>query len=131
VSRLKPGSTVSLTLFRSGQERQVSVRLGEMQARTARDESSSSDASPAARGALGLALQKGESGLEVTNVDPDGPAADAGIRVGDVLEEVNGTPVTSSADVRAALGKSKGKAALVLVRRGEQTLYVAVPERAA
>jgi len=33
--------------------------------------------------------------------------------------------------VRAALGKSKGKAALVLVRRGEQTLYVAVPERAA
>ncbi|HET6899884.1 MAG TPA: Do family serine endopeptidase [Vicinamibacteria bacterium] len=131
VSRLKPGSTVALTLFRSGQERQVSVRLGEMQARTARDESSSSDASPAARGALGLALQKGESGLEVTNVDPDGPAADAGIRVGDVLEEVNGTPVTSSADVRAALGKSKGKAALVLVRRGEQTLYVAVPERAA
>ena len=131
VSRLKPGSTVSLTLFRSGQERQVSVRLGEMQARTASDESSSSGAPSGTRGALGLALQKGESGLEVTNVDPSGPAADAGIRVGDVLEEVNGQPVTSSADVRAALGKSKGKAALVLVRRGEQTLYVAVPERAA
>ena len=129
VSRLKPGSTVNLTLLRGGQERQVSVRLAEAP-RTARDDSWA----PAERGtpgALGLALQPGDSGVEVTNVDPSGPAADAGIRVGDVLEEVNGTPVRSSSDVRAALGKSKGKPALVLVRRGDQTLYVAVPERAA
>jgi serine protease Do len=130
VSGLKPGSTVALTLFRSGQEKQVSVRLGEMPRRTA-DDSSESSAPAARRGALGLALQPGDSGLEVTSVDPSGPAADAGIRVGDVLEEVNGTAVKSSSDVREALGKSKGKPALVLVRRGEQTLYVAVPERAA
>jgi serine protease Do len=129
VSRLKPGSAVNLTLLRGGQERQVSVRLAEAP-RTAKDDSSA----PAERGtpgALGLALQPGDSGVEVTNVDPSGPAADAGIRVGDVLEEVNGTPVRSSSDVRGALGKSKGKPALVLVRRGDQTLYVAVPERAA
>jgi Do/DeqQ family serine protease len=129
VSRLQPGSTVNLTLWRAGQQRQVSVRLAEMP-RSAKDDSSA----PAERGtpgALGLALQKGDSGLEVTGVDPSGPAADAGIRVGDVLEEINGTPVRSSSDVHAALGKSKGKPALVLVRRGDQTLYVAVPERAA
>jgi serine protease Do len=130
VSRLKPGSTVSLELLRGGQEKQVSVKLAEMP-RTAKDDSSGSGAPSGTPGALGLALQPGDSGLEVTNVDPSGPAADAGIRVGDVLEEVNGAPVKSSADVRAALGKSKGKPALVLVRRGEQTLYVAVPERAA
>jgi serine protease Do len=130
VSRLQPGSTVSLTLFRGGQERQVSVRLAEMPRRTA-DDSSRSSAPSGTPGALGLALQPGDSGLQVTNVDPSGPAADAGIRVGDVLEEVNGTAVKSSADVRAALGKSKGRPALVLVRRGEQTLYVAVAERAA
>jgi serine protease Do len=129
VSRLKPGSTVALTLFRSGQERQVTARLAEMP-RTAQDDASAPTPT-AARGALGLALQPGDSGLEVTSVDPSGPAADAGIRVGDVLEEVNGAPVRSSADVRSALGKSRGKPALVLVRRGEQTLYVAVPERAA
>jgi Do/DeqQ family serine protease len=129
VSRLKPGSTVALTLFRGGQERQVTARLAEMP-RTAQDDSSAPTPT-AARGALGLALQPGDSGLEVTSVDPSGPAADAGIRVGDVLEEVNGAPVRSSADVRSALGKSRGKPALVLVRRGEQTLSVAVPERAA
>ena len=130
VSRLKPGRTVGLTLFRNGQEKQVSARLAEMP-RKASDDSSGSRAPAGTRGALGLALQPGDSGLEVTNVDPSGPAADAGIRVGDVLEEVNGSPVKSSADVHAALGKSKGKPALVLVRRGDQTLYVAVPERAA
>jgi Do/DeqQ family serine protease len=130
VSRLKPGSTVNLKVLRGGQEKQLSVRLAEMP-RTAKGDSSGSSAPSGTPGALGLALQPGDSGLEVTNVDPSGPAADAGIRVGDVLEEVNGAPVKSSADVRAALGKSKGKPALVLVRRGEQTLYVAVPERAA
>jgi Do/DeqQ family serine protease len=129
VSRLKPGSTVTLTLVRNGEQRQVSVKLAELP-RTAKDDSSA----PAERGtpgALGLSVQAGDSGVEVTAVDPSGPAADAGIREGDVLVEVNGLPVRSSADVRSALGKSKGKAALVLVRRGDQTIYVAVPERAA
>jgi len=129
VSRLKPGSVVTLDLVRGGQHRQVSVKLAELP-RTAKDDSSA----PAQRGtpgALGLSVQPGDSGVEVTNVDPSGPAADAGIRVGDVLEEVNGTPVRSPADIHSALAKSKGKAALVLVRRGDQTIYVAVPERAA
>ena len=129
VSRLKPGSTVALTLLRAGQQRQVSVKLAELP-RTAKDESGT-PAPHGTAGALGLSVQPGDSGVEVTNVDPSGPAADAGIRVGDVLEEVNGTAVRSSADIHSALAKSKGKPALVLVRRGDQTLYVAVPERAA
>ena len=64
-------------------------------------------------------------------MDPSGPAADAGIREGDVLEEVNGVPVHSSSELRAALGRSQGKPALVLVRRGDQTIYMAVAARAA
>jgi len=131
VSRLKPGSTVTLTVLRSGQPRQVSVKLAELHQRADKDDESASPAERGTPGALGLSVQPGDAGVEVTNVDPSGPAADAGIRVGDVLEEVNGTPVRSSSDIHSALSKSKGKPALVLVRRGDQTLYVAVPERAA
>ena len=80
---------------------------------------------------VSFSVQPGESGVEVTRVDPSGPAADAGIRAGDVLEEINGTPVKSSSDVRSAVAKSQGKPALVLVRRGEQAIYVAIPTRAA
>jgi serine protease Do len=130
VSRIKPGTTVNLKVLRGGQERAVAVQLAELP-RTASNDDPSDEAPRGATGALGLGLRPGDSGVEVTAVDPDGPAADAGIRVGDVLEEVNGNAVRSSADVRTALGKSKGKPALVLVRRDDQTLYLAVPERAA
>jgi Do/DeqQ family serine protease len=130
VSRIKPGTTVTLKVLRGGQERQVSVRLAELP-RTASDDEPSATRPRGTEGALGLSVRPGDSGMEVTAVDPSGPASDAGIRVGDVLEEVNGASVRSSSDLRSALGKSKGRPALVLVRRGDQTLYLAVPERAA
>jgi Do/DeqQ family serine protease len=129
VSRLQPGTTTTLTILRDSRERSVSVKLAELP-RTAHND----EAAPARRGregALGLGVTPGDSGLEVTSVDPSGPAADAGIQAGDVLEEVNGAAVRSSSDLRAALGRSQGKPALVLVRRGDQTLYVAVSTRAA
>jgi serine protease Do len=75
-------------------------------------------------------VSPGDQGVEVTRVDPSGPAADAGIQVGDVLEEVNGKTVRSASDLRSAVGQRSGKPSLVLVRRGEQTLYVAVPPAA-
>jgi serine protease Do len=129
VSRLKPGTTASLKIIRGGQAREVSVKLAELP-RTAQDEPDA----PARRGsagALGLSVAPGRSGLEVTGVDPSGPAADAGIREGDVLEEVNGAPVRSASDLRAAVGRASGRPSLVLVRRDEQTLYVAVAPPAA
>jgi Do/DeqQ family serine protease len=128
VSRLKPGTTVSLELVRGDQERQVSVQLAELP-RTAGN-GSTSPSSGGAEGGLGLSVVPGDSGVEVTRVDPSGPAADAGIRVGDVLEEVNGKSVRSASELRSAVGRSEGKPALVLVRRGDQTLYVAVPPAA-
>src|SRR5205814_236095 len=86
VSRLKPGTTVEVKVLRSGQEKTMSVKLAEMRARTADDDSSESPRGRGTRGALGLSVQPGDDGVEVTEVDPSGPAADAGIRAGDVLE---------------------------------------------
>jgi S1-C subfamily serine protease len=128
VSRHQPGSDVALTLWHGGQERQVNVRLAEMP-RTADND----DAAPSRGGSdsngYGLSVapvdgRSGARGVEVMSVDPDGPAAQAGIREGDVLEEVNGQSVRSASDLRAALAQSKGRPALVLVRRGEDTLYL-------
>jgi serine protease Do len=130
VARLQPGTTASLKLIRAGQERQVSVKLGELP-RAANDERQG-PAQGGKEGGLGLSVAPGDSGgVEVTGVDPSGPAAEAGIRVGDVVEEVNGTAVRSASDLRSAVGRSEGRPALLLVRRGDQTIYVAVPTRAA
>jgi serine protease Do len=52
-----------------------------------------------------------------------GPAARAGIQPGDVITAVNGMPVKSPQELRAAAEKAKQGLAL-LVRRGEQSLFV-------
>lgn len=61
-----------------------------------------------------------ESGLLVTAVADGTPAAEAGLRPGDVLVEANGAPVTSVVGLRQALTARADSASLTVVRRGEQ-----------
>src|SRR5207302_4184487 len=82
-------------------------------------------------GKLGLAVrslspeERKELGLPQGVVDEQvgGPAARAGIRPGDVITAVNGTPVKSPDDLRRELEKAKGSVAL-LVRRGDASIFV-------
>jgi serine protease Do len=62
------------------------------------------------------------SGLVVTRVDPDGPAARAGVQVGDRVRRVSGVAVTSVEDAqRGIYGASVGdKLPLVVERRGRK-----------
>ena len=53
---------------------------------------------------LGIA---GEVGLVVVNLQSDGPAARAGLLLGDMLVTVEGTPVTDAGDVQALLGPER------------------------
>jgi len=66
------------------------------------------------------------AGLLVTDVDPNGPAAGAGIRTGDVIQQVDGKALSSTEDLRRALSDG-GRPALVLVRRGEENVFVPLP----
>ena len=43
----------------------------------------------------------------MTEVDPDGPAADLGFKAGDVILEVGGQAVATPAEVGKALGKAR------------------------
>ena len=62
----------------------------------------------------------------MAEVDPSGPAAEAGIRPGDVIEQVNRKSVSDVSELRAAVKASGDKPALFLVTREGQSLYVTV-----
>jgi Do/DeqQ family serine protease len=139
VASTRPGTGVTLTVLRDGEEQTLSATLGELPS-----DSRASAGAPATEGeagALGLRLQPvpadraralnlqtGE-GLMVASVAPGSPAGDAGLRSGDVIEEVNGRRVRSADDLRSAVNASKDRPALVLVRRGEGSLYLTLAPR--
>jgi serine protease Do len=76
-----------------------------------------------------LNLPPGVRGVVVTDVDPDSGAADAGLRRGDMIEEVNRQPVTSAGEFEAALQKASKQSVLLRVRRGDRASFVVVKPR--
>ena len=74
---------------------------------------------------LGLAHTQG---VLVAEVDDEGPAAEAGIRRGDVILEVNRQRVHTSEEYAEALHNTSDDTALLLVARGDTTLYVALKQ---
>ena len=65
-------------------------------------------------------------GLFVQDVDPDGRAADAGIRAGDIIQEANRQPVKTVDDLRSAARHSSDKPLLLLVNREGRDIFVTV-----
>ena len=72
-----------------------------------------------------LHLAPGAAGALVEGVEPFAPAANAGIRRGDVIVEVNREPVRSAADaVRLLRQLRPGQTAFVLVSRQGTQVFV-------
>jgi len=141
IAALGPGSEVTLTILHEGKEQQVRARLVELTAGAAQpDNDATPNGDSGGTSKLGLTVQpltaelmqqlrlrRGTQGVVVDSVDPDGPAAQAGIQPGDVIQEVNKQPVRSNSDLRTALQKSGDRPPLLLINRGGQTAYVSIP----
>jgi len=121
-----PGTTADLTIVRDGSEKHLSVKLDELNADRSARRGSEGDDRSADKTALGVSVAPDEKGLVVQDVDPDGRAADAGIRPGDVIQEVNRQAVKSVEDLRAAVRRSADKPALLLISRNGNDIFVTV-----
>ena len=139
IAQLGPNGRVELTIVRNGQTQNVTATLEALPSKSAA--AAQVEPRDGERAAAGLSIEPltaqrarqlgldDTSGLLVTRVDPDGAAADAGIRAGDVIQKVDGRAITSADDLRQALA-SGDRPALVLVRRGEQNVFVSLERRA-
>ncbi len=71
----------------------------------------------------------GKDGVTIMEVDPDSNAAEKGLKAGDVITEVSGSPVASPKDLIDGVKKAKdqGRTAVMLqVKSQDQTRFVPV-----
>jgi Do/DeqQ family serine protease len=147
VAGTQPGSDVTLTVVRDGREQQLKVTLGELAEGGAGERAQNGGGSGGQEsgegGQLGLnvtpltpelagrlRLPADAQGLVITNVDPSGPAADANLQQGDLIEQANRQPLKAVEDLRAAIKDAGDRPVLLLVTRpGEGTIFVTVRPR--
>src|SRR6202140_4551468 len=134
ISMMDPTATVKLKLLRNGSPTDVSVKLGEMPTdkELAKTEGGPYDKSLDgvtvenldSQSARQLGLPAATTGVVVTDISPSSPLASAGLRRGDVIQEVNHQPVKNVAQLEEAVLKA-GNNPLFLVNRKGTTLFLA------
>jgi len=80
---------------------------------------------------LGLMLKETGDEVVVTDVTPGSPAANKGLRSGDIIAKVAGKTVTSVEDIQKAVKSAAGKAVLFLVKNKRGNRFIALkPDQA-
>jgi len=131
VAATTPNSVVNVEIVREGSPKTLSIKIETL-----------TDTQPtvvAKADPLGMQLQditpelakslklEGNQGVLVSDVTPGNSAAESGIRRGDVISEMNRTPITNMKDYQRLAGSVKtGDSVLFLVKRGGTTIYIAV-----
>jgi serine protease Do len=131
IASLGPDKSVNLTYLRDGSEKTAEVKLGSLpNDREARANApAQSEKSSLTRWGLRLSPSDDGTGVQVAEVDPDGVAAQKGLRTGDVILDVGGKPVTRPGEVQAALNEARSanrKAVLLRVKSEQGTRFVAL-----
>jgi serine protease Do len=136
VADVPVGKDVPMVVVREGKEQGLNAHIAKLE-----DESHAKVAAETdGKGQLGLSVQpvtppvarelglKVKEGVLVRDVVEGGRAAEAGIRAGDVIVEVDRRPVRTIEDFKARLDRqAKDAPVVLLVNRDGQTMYVAIP----
>jgi serine protease Do len=142
ISAASPGDKVQLTVLRDGQNQTLDVTLMQMpnqeeQANAEGEQQRQQQEQPTSEPHLGLSLApakdvqgSGAEGVVVLNVDPGGPAAEDGVRSGDVILDAGGKTVQTPGDVRQAIdqNRSQGRHSILMrMKTAVGTRFVALP----
>lgn len=130
----EPGSDVKIKLLHDGKPMDLTIKLTEFP-----EEAAPEEAETTAEEYLGLSVQEvnpqiarnfnlnTETGVVITDVANGSPAADAGLRPGDVIIEMDKKSISNLEQYSSAISGAKpGSTVLILVKRGDNTIYSAL-----
>lgn len=114
------GESVDIEFVRDGKSRSVRAKLGRQVT-----SSIGADIHPGLEGAkFSSATTTASSGVEVTDVEADSPAAQRGLRAGDLITAVNRQPIRNLQQLREIA--QQGSILFLLVQRGDRTLMLRI-----
>jgi serine protease Do len=132
------GRTIPLTVLRDGRTRTIPITLERLPGQDTAPASLKRGKRPLAspRKVLGITLEPispraarrlgTADGVLVAGIDPGSPAAEAGLRPGDVIRRCNGTAVHSVHQLDKKLDTVKAKSLVrLLVKRGRNSVFLA------
>ncbi len=130
IARHTPGTRVNLKLLRNGHEQTVGVTLAAINDDKQKGENGDDPGSPQSPASHTLGIQVGEApggGALVERVLPGSPA-DGQLAPGDVIVEVNHSPIKNAAELlpRVTARAKKGEPLLLRVRREDRVRFVAI-----
>jgi len=134
VALISPNSKTMLLVIRDGREKKIQVTIGQQPSDFNKHAANKSVKSLEEYGLTLQELTKElaerfdyevESGLIVSNVEQGSSAAKAGMKPGQLVEEVNRVPVNNLADLRKILGDTEESEKILLrVRSGNFATYI-------
>jgi serine protease Do len=138
IAALGPKKTVEITYLRNGAEKSAKLTLGVLpEEKEARAEEGFGGGGETEFSGLGVEVAPaseirgaGKEGLLVTDIDPNGVAAQKGLRRGDVILEAGGQTVNSRGELSSAIdaARKEGRRSVLLrVKSADGSKFIAVP----
>ena len=136
VAAEKPGSTVPVKVIRDGKAKTLKLKLQELDASkdlagAFHDQGTLNGVTVGdldARTRRQFGVPSGIEGVVVTEVEPDSPAYERGLRPGDVIQEINRKEVKSADEAVALTEKPENKTTLLRVWSKNGSRYIVVDE---
>jgi serine protease Do/serine protease DegQ len=121
IGLMRSGDEVEIEYFRDNDKRKASAALGQQLSAA----SIGADIHPGLVGAqFAESSASSDAGVEVTAVEPGSPAAQRGLRAGDIITAVNRRPVRSLGELNEIASSSR--ILFLLVQRGDRALMLQI-----
>lgn len=123
------GAEVDVTVIRDGRRKTYKAKIAELK-------DGDAESIQASSGALGMGVEEitpelaeklgleEPGGVVITGITGDGPASESGLKVGDVVIQINRMDVKTLSDYNKLVSDiQEGETVLLLIRRGGNTLF--------